>query len=187
MDKSTPNSPNLNRRSIRLKGYDYASEGCYFITLVTHNREPLFGEIVDAEMHLNKYGKIVEHEWLRSAEIRREIELDEFIIMPNHFHGIIHIVGTGDQPVAPTSAPVVPTNQPGPPAKSIGAFMAGFKSSVTKQINTLRNTPSEPVWQRNYYEHIISGDREYDQIANYIFNNPLNWNVDEENNSQKLS
>jgi len=82
-----------HRRSILFAGYDYASEGMYFITLVTHHREHLFGSVVDGEMILNEYGRIVREEWFRSAEIRKEIELDndEFIIMPNHIHGIVQI------------------------------------------------------------------------------------------------
>jgi putative transposase len=184
---TTPQSSSRHRRSIRLPGYDYSSEGLYFVTIVTHERESLFGNILDGEMCLNPLGDIVREEWLRSPQIRAEIELDEFVIMPNHFHAIFSIIRTGDRPVAPTTnpvtnttMPVAPTKQPGPPPKSVGSFIAGFKSSVTKRINLLRHTPGLPVWQRNYYEHIIGTDREYDQIAEYIFSNPQNWQSDSE-------
>ena len=145
--------PVLRRKSIRLPGYDYSTEGSYFITIVTKDRRHLFGEVVNGEVVLNGYGSIVEEEWARSAAIRKEIELDEYVIMPNHFHAIVHIIPTssindnhrtGDRPVAPT-------NPIGPKPKSLGALMAGFKSAVTTRINTLRHTPGTPVWQRNYF------------------------------------
>ena len=165
----------FNRRSIRLPGYDYSSAGAYFITIVTHERESLFGEINDAQMHVNALGRIVETEWLRSPQIRKEIELDEFVVMPNHFHAIFIINPvTGVRPDAPT-------HLSGPPSKSVESFMAGFKSSVTKQINLLRNSPGFPVWQRNYYEHIITTELEYNNIAEYIVTNPQNWLTDTEN------
>lgn len=178
-----------HRRSIRLPGYDYASEGSYFVTLVTHGRVPLFGEIIDEEMVLNDFGMIVHEEWLKTAQLRSEVVLveDEFVIMPNHFHGIVNIVdtdendGKGDRPVSPTMRRSSPTKPNGPKPKSLGALIAGFKSAVTTRINTSRNTPGTPIWQRNYYEHIIGTDREYESIAAYIANNPSNWNADKDN------
>ena len=85
-----------HRRSIRLAGYDYAQPGAYFVTIVTFQRLPLFGEIINGNIHLTSLGEIVRHEWDRSAQIRREIELhtDEFVIMPNHLHGIVWLVAT---------------------------------------------------------------------------------------------
>jgi REP element-mobilizing transposase RayT len=168
-----------HRRSIRLADYDYSAEGGYFITIVTQGRACLFGEVIDGVMQLNDYGKIVWDEWFRSTDIRHEIELnmDEFVVMPNHIHGIVIInddQGRGDRPVAPTK-PI------GPPPKSIGAFVAGYKSAVTKRINILRNTPGVAVWQRNYYDHIITSERDYYNIANYISSNPMNWESDTEN------
>lgn len=164
------------RRSNRLKHYDYAANGAYFVTICTHNRECLFGEIVDGEMVLHRSGKIVVDEWLRTAEIRNEIELDEWVVMPNHFHAIVFIVNPcrGDRPVAPT----MPC---GPKPKFIGSLMAGFKSSVTKRINALRNTSGQPVWQRNYHDHIIRNETDLDRVCEYIQNNPLEWELDENN------
>jgi putative transposase len=109
-----------HRRSIRLKGFDYSRPGYYFITLCCYSRECLFGEINEGKMMLNEYGKIARDEWVQSANIRREIELDEFVIMPNHFHAIVKIIDIenrcdrrGDRPVAPTEIsqqqPVAPT------------------------------------------------------------------------------
>jgi len=171
-----------HRRSIRLKGYDYSQAGLYFITICTHNRENLFGEIVGAngicpEMVLNVYGEIVKNEWIKTTKIRSEIELYEFVVMPNHFHGIVEIrrgdrSAKGDQPVALTI-------KSGPQQKSIGSLIAGYKSVVTKQINILRNIPGVSVWQRNYYEHVIRDEKSYLKIAEYIINNPLHWLEDD--------
>ena len=168
-----------HRRSIRLRNYDYSQTGAYFITLCTQNRECLFGEIivgangVRPKMILNEYGMIARDEWIKSAAIRFEIELDEFVVMPNHFHGIVVIHGRGDRPVAPTEY------RPGPQPKSIGALVAGFKSAVTKRINQIRKTPGIPVWQRNFYDHIIRVENELNRIREYIRYNPMQWEEDE--------
>ena len=162
-----------HRHSIRLKHYDYSSPGAYFVTICTQNRECLFGEIVARKMVLNDAGKIVADEWIKTGDIRDEIELDAWVVMPNHFHGIV-MIRRGDRPVAPT-----PTPLPGPRPKSIGSLMSGFKSTVTKCINKIRQTPGISVWQRNYYEHIIRNETELDNIRQYIIDNPLNWQSDE--------
>ncbi len=185
---------------MRLKGFDYSSEGCYFITIVTKDRVPLFGEIVREEMVLNELGKIVAEEWIKSAEMREEIEIEDFVVMPNHFHAVVMIFNPlnpcmGD-PIS-TESPVgayghtplqnhQSTNQRGfrSPSRSLGALVRGFKSAVTTRINTIRGTPGVPVWQRNYYDHIVGSDREYELIAEYIANNPANWLTDAERNSQ---
>jgi len=165
---------NHHRRSTRLNRYDYSQAGAYFVTICARERECLFGDIVDGEMRLNEYGTIVEAEWARSSEIRKEIEMDEFIVMPNHVHGIVMIkwhlpVGAnGRSPLQMTP-------------KSISSFMSGFKSSVTKIINEHRNTPALPVWQRNYYEHVIRNEEDLTRIRKYIVENPLKWGDDEDN------
>jgi len=173
-----------HRRSIRLKGYDYSQPGGYYVTVVTYNRECLFGEIVDGKMILNELGRIVYDEWIKTAEIRDEIELDEFIIMPNHIHGIIFIVDNrrGNRRVgAHGCAPL--RRQP----KSIGSIMAGFKSAVTKRLNKFRKTPGTPVWQRNYWEHIIRAENDLNKIREYIINNPLQWELDDENPDKRVN
>lgn len=164
--------------------------GTYFVTIVAHHRERLFGQIVDDEMLLNDFGRIVCEEWLKTAQIRAGVELieNEYVVMPNHFHGIINIVnsdGRGDQPDETVGAyghtPLRNSFQS--PSQTLGAIVRGFKSAVTTRINVSRNTPGAPVWQRNYYEHIITTDREYETIAAYIANNPSNWINDNERNS----
>jgi len=168
------------RRSIRLPGYDYASPGGYFVTICVYGRQNLFGHVADHIMHINQMGEIVAREWLRSENVRCEIKMDEWIVMPNHMHAIVIIQ---NNPVGATGrSPLHDTHQPQGCAKhSLGSLIAGFKSSVTKQINALRQTPSIPVWQRNYYEHIIRSEPELNRIRRYIRDNPGNWAYDELN------
>ena len=170
------------RRSIRLQGYDYSRPGAYFITICTHNREFLFGTIVDGEMVLNQYGKIVADEWMKTPKIRREIKLDEWVVMPNHFHGIVWI-RRGTARRAPTNTRRAPTvEQFGKPvAGSLSTIVQAFKSAVTKHINQLRNTPGMKLWQRNYWEHIIRNDDELNRIRQYVIDNPMQWETDREN------
>ena len=162
------------RGSIRLKGYNYSLSGAYFVTICVHNKDCIFGEIHNSEMHVNSYGTIVLEEWKKSEQIRKEIQMGEYVIMPNHFHGIVYIHATGtvgrDRLVARSTAGLQP--------KSLGAFIAGFKSSVTSQINKIRNTPGSPIWQRNYYEHIIRDDDDFIRILQYIEINPAKWEID---------
>ncbi|WP_022949359.1 transposase [Methylohalobius crimeensis] len=181
--------PDLHhRRTIRLPGYDYSRAGSYFVTICTRNRECLFGDIVDGEMRLNEAGQIVAEEWMKTAEIRDEIELDEWVIMPNHIHGVVVISDgaslsqrccRGDRPVAPT---IRRRGSPkGQQSRSISAVVAGFKSVATKRINVLRQTPGAVLWQRNYYEHIIRDEESLNRIRQYIAVNPMNWPDDPEN------
>lgn len=178
-----------SRRSIRLPGYDYTQPGGYYITIVTYDRENLFGDIRDGEMVYNEFGEILRDEWQKTASLRPYVELDAFCVMPNHFHGIIMINddycrGTARRApteiITPTET-YAPTEQFGKPINySIPTIVRAYKSAVTKRINELRNTPAAPVWQRNYYEHIIRNDIELTHIRNYIQNNPNHWETDTE-------
>ena len=189
-----------DRRSIRRSGYDYSQFGGYFITICTQDRECLFGEIRDGLMALNDLGSIVHAEWDRSGEIRSELTLDHFIVMPNHIHGIVMITSvgsTGGSPAlvtgnAPSAvgatggSPVVGTStrsiRPhGPSKRSLGAFVGGFKQAATIAINRARNSPGAPVWQRNYYEHVIRTEDELNRIRRYIADNPAAWPDDDDN------
>ena len=166
--------PAKRRRSIRLREYDYSSAGAYFVTICTHRRALLLGEVMAGELVLNAFGETVREEWLRSAQLRVEIELDQFVVMPNHMHAIVFITGAGRgyRPVAPTS---------GPRPRSLSSLVAGFKSASTSRINQLRRMPRQPVWQRNYYEHVIRDERELGRTREYIQQNPLKWRLDREN------
>jgi REP element-mobilizing transposase RayT len=191
-----------HRRSIRLKGYDYAQAGLYFITICTHNRECIFGEIINGEMGLNELGEIAFNEWKKTPEIRPNVELGEYVIMPNHMHGIIRLLDRGELHSSNDIHELHSSNDihelhssndsdnikgefNSPlrsPSQTIGAIVRGYKSSVTKQINLLNltgefNSPQR-IWQRNYHEHIIRDEKSYNNISNYILNNPLNWTED---------
>ncbi len=181
MNRSKPNL-RFHRRSIRLKEFDYSSENGYFITCVTRDRYCLFGQIVKGEMLLNEFGEIVRKEWFHTAELRPNIELmdDEFVVMPNHIHGIIWITNGSRGTLQRAPTPTI--EQFGKPvSNSIPTIIRLFKSTTTKQINLLRQTPGKPVWQRNYYEHVIRSENDYENHADYIENNPLGWEINEEN------
>jgi len=170
-----------HRRSIRLPGYDYSQEGAYFVTICTHNRECISGEIINARMHLNRFGEITQEQWLRTAIVRPNISLDSFVIMPNHLHGIIIITNTrrGD----PAGRPYPRSHGPDP--CSIGAIIGQFKSVATKRINILRGTPGTRVWQRNYYEHVVR-DEDVNLHRRYILDNPVQWDTDDDNPNRLL-
>jgi putative transposase len=178
------------RRSVRLQGYDYAQEGAYFVTLCTHQRECLFGEIENGVMGLNACGEIVVEEWLQTAVVRPYVELDEFVVMPNHFHGILVITQDGGtRQVGATGVGTwrrhVPTGQPRsfgrPVAGSLSTIVGAFKSIVTKRVNKLRDTPGAPLWQGRFYDVIIRNNDMLNRIREYIQNNPARWGEDTEN------
>jgi putative transposase len=170
------------RRSIRLKGYDYTQAGAYFITLCSYRRVSLFGEISDEEMHSNEFGRRVEAAWLKTGTIRSNVELDEYVVMPNHFHGILIVSGDA----AEGTARRAPTAREfgGSIRSSLGVIVGAFKSATTRSINHIRQTPGLPLWQCNYYEHVIRDDKALDRIRNYILTNPLRWHLDGENPSR---
>ena len=187
-----------HRRSIRLQGYDYSQNGAYFITLCTQDRKSIFGKIVNGEMQLSPFGIIVRDEWQKTSEMRKNIEMDEFVVMPNHFHGIIVIddgdIGRGAMPRAQDieerestgTLQRAPTKEEfgKPTSNTIPTIIRGFKAAVTKQINTIQikagvyNMP-ERIWQKNYYEHVIRNETSLNKIREYIMSNPLNWKEDD--------
>jgi len=174
-----------NRRSIRLQEYDYRQPGAYFVTICTRKRECLLGEIVDGKMVLNSYGEIVKDEWFHSAQIRPEIELDFFVVMPNHIHGIMTIREDMQSSVRATGRSPLRDHRNTLPQKSLGSFVAGLKASITKRINEIRGIPGTPFWQRNYYEHVIRNEIDLDEIRQYIENNPFKW-LEDENHPDKM-
>ena len=177
MTLNYPYDPELHhRRSIRLPGYDYAEDGGYFVTVVTREREMLFGDVVDGEMRLNATGQLVLDSWKWLTVRYPYVELDTHVVMPNHLHGIIVITGRhpmGDEAGDPGIAPA--------PRKSLGRLVGAFKTVTTKQVNLARGTPGRPLWQRNYYERVVRGERELALIREYIVNNPMQWGLDAEN------
>ena len=166
-----------HRRPLRLRGYDYASPGAYFVTVCTRKRECVFGEVADGVMVANDAGRVVAEEWHRTFAVRNNSAMDEYVVMPNHFHGIVVLHDRrGTARRAPTmegfGAPI---------AGSIPTIVRAFKSAVTKRINGLCGTPGASVWQRGYYEHIIRNENEWCRIRRYIAENPACWGDDTEN------
>lgn len=171
------------RRSLRLKGYDYSSAGAYFITICTHHRQCLLGTILNGEMQLSKMGWIAHEEWENSATIRQEIEFDAWVIMPNHIHGIVilndNFLEMNRKSTGAMHLPVADRLIPPLKPRSLSSFVQGFKSVTTKRINLLRNAQGTPVWQRNYYDHIIRSEASLISIRKYIQNNPVSWQKDQ--------
>jgi REP element-mobilizing transposase RayT len=196
-----------HRRSIRLKGYDYSSEGAYYVTIVAQGRECLFGEIIDGEMHLSKYGEIIQKWWDEIPVHFPNVELGAFVIMPNHVHGIIFIlddrrgevISPRDHANANNQENVNNINQGGgindegvktknqgggtPLRKpTLGQIVAYFKYQSTKEMNKIETENSiTKFWQRSYYEHIIRNEKELQQKTDYIMDNPSQWDEDDEN------
>ena len=190
-----------HRKSIRLKGYDYSQTGLYFITICCQNRACLFGEIpVGADLRvcpapktiLNDAGIMIESEWLKLPERFINIELHEYIVMPNHFHAILQIVGAAlvvaqNNTVAQNDNPkgqpqgIAPTGK-----KTVGDMIGAFESITTVEyIHGVKNDDWQrfdgKLWQRNYWEHIIRNQNEYQRISEYIANNPMKWDRDKLN------
>lgn len=191
-----------NRKTIRLKEYDYSFPGWYYVTICTFEKKQLFGYIQDGKMMSNKNGKIAEEEWIRTKDLRKNVDLDYYVIMPNHFHGIIiieqSIEGRGELNLPEGNGKrssqikenvvatrwvardkedkaiqrIAPTKKTLLP-NSLGSIVGQFKSRITKRLRELNNDLDLNVWQRNYYENIIRNDNDLHRIITYIRNNPL--------------
>lgn len=187
-----------HRRSIRLKGYDYTQVGAYFVTICTWQRECLFGDVVNNEMQLSRAGETVKFNWYYLPRRYPHVKLDTFVIMPNHVHGIIVLtdddattvcsVGAGLEKISTRETNIIakPTPTESVTAKSTPAkrhglpeIIRGFKTFSARRINQIRCVSDVPVWQRNYYEHIIRSEKSLQKIREYIINNPLSWQQDE--------
>jgi len=177
------------RRSIRLPDYDYSQPGAYFITIVTWRRESLFGEIIDGEMRLNDAGRIVWDVWQSLPARYPQIGLGAAVVMPNHFHGIVIITETPvgvihELPLRELPLRELPlrvTDQKERRRMTLPLVVGYFKMNTAKRINKALSSEGIPVWQRNYYEHIIRNDEEHDRIHLYIESNIDNWAMDDEN------
>ncbi len=168
-----------HRRSIRLHTWDYANSGAYFVTLVAHGRAALFGDVVDGDIRLNALGEIAQACWVEITMHFAQVELDAFVVMPNHVHGVLVILNDASTDVGATDS-VAPTRPNGPLPGSLGAIIGQYKSVVTKRIRQLPHAPIH-IWQRSYYERIIRNEREWQAVRDYIAMNPAQWANDAEN------
>lgn len=177
-------SPEMHhRRSMRMQGYDYTQSGAYFVTICTQGRTCLFGDLSGEETRLNDAGEMIERWWLELANKFQSVEIDEYVVMPNHFHGIILLVGANlcvcpdDRGVGATGA------HAGAP---LPAVVRWFKTMSTNDyIRRVKDSGWPPfagrMWQRNYYEHVIRNDKQLDRVRKYIQDNPAKWAEDPEN------
>lgn len=188
MNKYDPNKH--HRRSIRLKGWDYRAAGYYFVTICSYQREHSFGYVIDGEVVLSELGKIIMDEWLQTAVIRPHITLDQFMIMPNHLHGILIFENPTEPTVGASGSLAHERDNPstsgrttGTPLQngSLGQVIGQFKSVVTKRYNKLQNAKGIKIWQRGYYERIVRNERELNAIRKYILENPARWAEDRDN------
>ncbi len=163
------------RKVLRLREYDYSQPGAYFITICTQNRMELFGSIEQGEMQLNERGRVVQECWQNLVNHYDEIELDAFVIMPDHVHGIIIIktVAVGAIHELPRQAKT--RTRVERRRMLLPKIIGRFKMNSAKQINTMMNRSGHPLWQRNYYEHIIRNERALNNIRRYIISNPMLW------------
>jgi len=171
------------RRSVRLNGYDYTQPGSCFVTLVTQHRTCLFGDIINGESQLNDAGRLVQSVWIGLPVHYPGVVTDAFVVMPNHFHGIIILLGT-----RPRACPEDNRGQPQgvAPTMSLPDVVHRFKTLTTKRyadgVKQCGWTPfAGRLWQRNYYEHIIRDEESLDRIRQYIADNPARWTFDREN------
>ena len=181
--------------STRLKYWDYGNSAAYFVTICTENRYHYFGEIKDGIINLSPLGNVINQEWIKSIEIRPDMNLSlgEFVVMPNHFHAIIfidkneynlprtnnispakHGVSTGENTIK-SNLNMENGNKFGPQSKNLASIIRGFKSAVTMYA---RKNDIPFNWQARYHDHIIRNEREYQIISNYIIKNPNKWNED---------
>ena len=158
------------RRSIRLQNYDYAQAGAYFVTICTQHRACVLGDVVDGQMQLSELGQIAAEGWQWLAQQYDEVQLDEWVIMPNHLHGIL-VLSDDDGRGGSRAAQ-------GLPRKPLGQLVGAFKTVTTKRINALCSTPAALFWQRNYHEHVIRNELDLMRLREYVTNNPMQWVLD---------
>ena len=174
-----------------MKGYDYSFPGTYFVTLLSHGRECIFGEIKEGMIRQSDIGELVNDCWLGIPNYFDNTNLDEFVLMPNHLHSIIFIheaLGKGEASPGIIASPIEsifgdasPLQPRGTQSRSLSAIIQNFKSVSSRHVNRLYFKPGNKIWQRNYYERIIRNARELNAIREYIRDNPLNWELDKEN------
>jgi putative transposase len=165
-----------NRRSIRLPNYDYSTPGYYFVTICVKDRECLLGKIQNSTITSSPIGSIVERTWRELPSHFPSVQLDAFAIMPNHLHGILIVGATF---MAPGLCKVGSNGAMDEQTPKLGEIVRRFKSFSTHRIR--QNHLPSFSWQRNYYEHVIRKDESLDNHRRYILDNPLKWELDEEN------
>lgn len=179
-----------HRKSVRLKDYDYSQNGAYFVTICAYKKQCLFGDITNSKMELSEIGAIAGKCWNEISTHFPNVLLDYFVVMPNHIHGIVNIVGAKHShsastnkvsPLLVNASPLQPLQPCGTDKGSLSAIIQNFKSVTTRKINRILGRRYFPSWQRNYYEHVIRNEDDLNDIREYIINNPIKWDLDKEN------
>ena len=178
--------------SLRLKGYDYTAPGAYFVTICADSRIERFGKVEDGNMRRNQIGEVAHQTWIGIPNHHQNATLDEFIVMPNHVHGIIVLgVHSGDVACNVANVTNIPTRDPSslmaqisPKRGSLGSIIRSYKSAVTNRCHALGH--NDVLWQSRFHDHIIRNKKELNAIRAYIRNNPANWDKDR-NHSAEVS
>ena len=165
------------RKTMCLKGADYSATGAYFITICTHEKACIFGHIHDEEMCLNELGRVVNAVWNEIPLHYPQVQTDAWVVMPNHVHGIVFFQSPSSQSVEIVPHPC----RPAPVGHSLGRVVGAYKGAVTQRIRRIGGECRNPVWQRNYYDHIVRDEDELCRIRQYIADNPLCWDEDHDN------
>lgn len=168
-------SGRVRRSSNRAPGFDYRSVGVYFVTVVTYERQPVFGAVAGGRMVPNTAGEFVAREWMATEQHRRNVRPDEFVVMPNHLHAIIRITTEIPRRGPPYESQSVSLRSP---SNSVGAIVRGFKGATTALLNRLAECPGRPLWEANYHDRILRTEREVAAARGYIRSNPANWPTD---------
>ena len=163
---------------MRLPGYDYRQAGVYFVTLCTYQMTKLFGAVFDGEMVLSDLGKVVREEWQHAAQARSKFQLDLFVIMPNHFHGLVFIEDRRDCSAVQNDPADLAMRTSTLSAGSLGANISQFKAAVSRRAWSGTIDRDQRIWQRNYYDHIVRNEESLDDIRRYILENPTRWHED---------
>ncbi|MEA4930777.1 MAG: transposase [Anaerolineaceae bacterium] len=175
-----------HHRNHRLFEFDYSQPGAYFVTIVAQERKTLFGQIVDGKMVLNNIGKMVNEVWIAIPDHFPNVELGVFVVMPNHFHGIVSILADKHNEPDVGARHAVPQehgpieNFGKPVSGSVATIIRSFKSATTKAFHEFPGHSDDRLWQQGYYDRVIRNEREYEALYDYILANPMNWEKDEE-------
>jgi putative transposase len=179
-----PDSQLPDRRSIRWRGYDYSSAGIYFVTICAFERRAIFGSISSGIVAPSLFGRIVSEHWFDLSNHYAGLELGEFVLMPNHVHGILLL----NSPKTSVNQKIVGADNvvgagPRPARRRVGVpYIVGeFKRFSALKINSARGVTGQPVWQRNYFERVVRGGKEMKKVQRYILENPARWEFDHEN------
>jgi putative transposase len=170
-----------DRQSIRLPRYDYTQEGAYFVTIATHEKKYLFGEVIAGVMELSALGKQADDCWLEIPRHFPNVELPRHVVMPNHVHGIIVLRGKTTVAARPQEASATRESFAGPVQGSLPTIVRSFKSAVSRAARRTLRRPALQIWKRSYFEHVIRNEDDYRKTFQYICENPMRWEFDSEN------